>query len=392
MESAGRKAAAADTLTSPTPSQANGFSVSCRLAISVVVLLSAALLDIRAIHAAPAEPFEEQIAPYLAPQQLVPIAKGRAINLVCLGQGSPTVILTAGLSHWSVWWWQVQRPLALRTRVCTWDPAGYGFSTPSAQPQDVVHAAEDLEQTLKVAGIQGPYVMVGSSLGGHHTLRFTDLHRQRVVGMVLVDPSIPDQIELFKRFSPKVAAIEELLTAQAVKRLRDCAAGLQNGTLKRGTPQFEQCIAYRSFPPFFSRVTEAMERLNANPARLLTQASLQERFALVPDDSRQVINPRRHYGDLPLIVLTGGRDTITVPPGTPGASTPDELAEFNKQVAQFLQDAWVPAHHAYAALSTRGRHQLVADSGHNIQVEKPEAVVAAVIEVLDEIRGGFAQP
>jgi pimeloyl-ACP methyl ester carboxylesterase len=353
-----------------------------RRAVLAVLLLS--IGDVVVAQQAP-ETLEEQLAPYLAPQQLVPIAKGRTINLVCLGQGSPTVILSAGLSHWSVWWWQVQNPLARRTRVCAWDPAGYGFSTPSAQPQDVVHAVEDLEQTLKGAGIEGPYVMVGSSLGGYHTLRFTDLHRERVAGIVLVDPAIPDQYELFKRFAPKVAAIEDALTTQAMKRLRDCAAGLQGSTLKRGTPQFEQCTAYRSLPPFFSRVTEAMEQLNANPARLLTQASLQEHFALVPDDPRQVINPHRQYGDLPLIVLTGGRDTITTPPGTPGATTPDELAEFNKQVAQFLQEAWVPAHHAYAALSTRGRNQLVADSGHNIQVEKPEAVVGAIIEVLEEI-------
>ncbi len=354
----------------------------------VLAALSAALVTTRASHAAPAETPEEQLAPYVAPQQLVPIAKGRAINLVCLGQGSPTVILSAGLTHWSVWSWQVQQRLARRTRVCAWDPAGYGFSTPSAQPQDVFHAVEDLEQTLKVAGIQGPYVMVGHSLGGYHVLRFTDLHRQRVVGMVLVDPAIPDQFELFKRVAPKVAAIENVLIAQAMKRLHDCAAGLQNGTLQRGKPQFEQCTAYRSLPPFFSRVTESVERLNADPARLLTQASSQELMALFPDDSRQVINTRRHYGDLPLIVLTGGRDTITAPPGTPGATTPAELAEFNKQVARFLQDAWVPAHHAYAALSTRGRQQLVADSGHDIEVEKPEVVVSAVIEVLDEIRSG----
>jgi pimeloyl-ACP methyl ester carboxylesterase len=234
---------------------------------------------------------------------------------------------------------------------------------------------------LKVAGIQGPYVMVGASLGAYDTLRFTDLHRQRVVEMVLVDPAIPDQFELFKHFVPKAVATGDA----AVKRLQDCAAGFQNGTVKRGTRQFEQCTAYPSLPPLFSHLTEALERLNADPARPLTQASSQELFSLLPTDSREVINARRHYGALPLIVLTGGRDTITLPPGTRGAATPAELAEFNKQVAQFVKEAWVPAHDAYAALSIRGRNQLVPDAGHNIQVEKPEAVVSAVIEVLDEI-------
>jgi len=66
--------------------------------------------------------------------------------------------------------------------------------------------------------------------------------------------------------------------------------------------------------------------------------------------------------------------------------TPAELAQLRKQIAQYLQDAWVPAHDAYAALSTRGRNQLLPDSTHTIQIAKPEVVISAVIEVLDEIR------
>ena len=74
----------------------------------------------------------------------------------------------------------------------------------------------------------------------------------------------------------------------------------------------------------------------------------------------------------------------SLPPGTPGASTPAEVAQLREQVARFLQDGWVPAHKAYAALSTRGRQQVVADSSHNIPVHKPGVVISAVMEVLKE--------
>jgi hypothetical protein len=57
-----------------------------------------------------------------------------------------------------------------------------------------------------------------------------------------------------------------------------------------------------------------------------------------------------------------------------------------KEIRLFLQDGWGPAHDAYAALSRRGRNQLVPDSGHNIPINKPEVVISAVNEVLDEIR------
>ncbi|HEV8491931.1 MAG TPA: alpha/beta hydrolase, partial [Candidatus Angelobacter sp.] len=77
----------------------------------------------------PAEP-----GPYLAPQRLVRVGERRTINLICLGSGSPTVILTAGLGSWSIVWRRVQPTLAQSTRVCAWDPAGFGFSDPGSEP------------------------------------------------------------------------------------------------------------------------------------------------------------------------------------------------------------------------------------------------------------------
>jgi pimeloyl-ACP methyl ester carboxylesterase len=52
-------------------------------------------------------------------------------------------------------WGHVQPALAERTRVCAWDRAGYGFSSPSPEPQDIVHTTADLERALKSAGIRG---------------------------------------------------------------------------------------------------------------------------------------------------------------------------------------------------------------------------------------------
>jgi pimeloyl-ACP methyl ester carboxylesterase len=175
---------------------------------------------------------------------------------------------------------------------------------------------------------------------------------------------------------------------QAVKPLQKCAAELKSGALKSGTPQFERCTA-PAVPAFFPRLRAAMAQRNAaDPARLLTQAS----FELEHENStRQVINPKRRYGDMPLIVLTAGQDESTIasalpslPPGTPGASTPAELAQVREQIARFIQDGWIPAHKAYAASSTRGRQRIVPDSSHNIPAIKPDVVISAVIEVLKE--------
>ena len=208
--------------------------------------------------------------------------------------------------------------------------------------------------------------------------------------MVLVDPDIPDRAAVEERLAPQFATVSRALEDQDVKQRQDCAAELRDGTLKNGTPRFEQCTAANEVPADFPRLKAAIARLNADPARLLTQASLEKEHYT---DSREVINAQRRYGDMPLIVLTAGRDEESalgglsrLPPGTPGAGTPAELAQLREQVSRFLRDGWGAGHDAYAALSTRGRNQLVRDSTHGIQDHKPEVVISAVIEVLDKTR------
>lgn len=78
---------------------------------------------------------------------------------------------------------------------------------------------------------------------------------------------------------------------------------------------------------------------------------------------------------MPLIVLTAGRHAM--PPSMP--------ANVREQAALYFR-ALASDHEAYAALSTRGRDQLVPNSGHFIQLENPAVVLAAINHVLGEIR------
>ena len=81
------------------------------------------------------------------------------------------------------------------------------------------------------------------------------------------------------------------------------------------------------------------------------------------------------FGDRPLIVLTHSLWDMTPPFGETGWMS------------------WLAAHRRTAALSARGEQRTVPMSRHNIQVEQPQAVIDAVGEVLDRIRGdGGAAP
>ncbi|WP_293678096.1 alpha/beta hydrolase [uncultured Phenylobacterium sp.] len=304
---------------------------------------------------------------YAKPQRLVKLADGRRIHVNCQGKGSPTVILTAGLGGSSVSWAKVQPALAKRTRTCTWDRAGFGHSDPSPAAQTLAATTADLEGALAAARIKGPYLVAGHSAGAFETLLFADRHRADVVGMVLVDGSVPNQAERFTAMSPALARASASGLRFAVDGQRRCATSLEAGTLKPDTPTWKLCFGY---PPQFSPVyLGGMRTLDGDPARLRTRASLSEEFAA---SAAAVANPSRDYGDLPLVVLTQATGL-----GFPGATA----AEIDA-----MSGAWRQWHGDYAKLSRTAVNLIVQGAGHNIQDDKPQAVIGAIDAVLAAAR------
>ena len=116
---------------------------------------------------------------------------GRSLYLECTGNGSPTVILQAGLGEASASWARIAPAVASSTRTCAYDRAGHGRSD-EAGPQDGLALAADLHTLLERAGITGPYVLVGHSSGGNYVRVFADRYPAEVAGMVLLDAQPAD--------------------------------------------------------------------------------------------------------------------------------------------------------------------------------------------------------
>jgi pimeloyl-ACP methyl ester carboxylesterase len=314
---------------------------------------------------------DQSLLPYGESGNTVLLPGGRQIHIVCMGKGSPTVIMTAGLGDWGATWNRVQPAIAKTTRACAWDRAGFGFSAPSPERQTVDHTTSDLERALVKGGIRGPYIVVGHSLGGYESLLFADRHPREVVGMVLVDPAYPDQTAINSRIAPEFAAFQNRWSQGGAVVARRCGANLKSGKLRVGRPDPDSCL---DFPPEFpASLRRRSERLYINPGMWETSASLFENFE---QDSQMVVKRDRNYGNMPLIVLTAGMP-LTAPPGT-GASVAAELPAADAE--------WQRQHDRIAGLSTRGLNRRVAGSQHGIQQMKPQAVIDAISEVVREAR------
>jgi len=130
---------------------------------------------------------------------------GRSLALTCMGEGTPVVVLETGLGAESSEWDAVQRKIAQITRVCRYDRARRGLSDVAPSPRTGLDMTSDLHALLRVAGIAGPYVLVGHSFGGLLMQLFAHRFADEVCGVVLVDAMHQDQFDIFGPLFPPAA-------------------------------------------------------------------------------------------------------------------------------------------------------------------------------------------
>ncbi|KAJ5950105.1 hypothetical protein N7454_001689 [Penicillium verhagenii] len=105
------------------------------------------------------------------------------------GTYQPAVIIEAGLGSSQSEWVAVQRLIAAKARVYTYDRAGYGRSQASPLPPTAQNRVLELTHLLDAAAIEPPYILVGHSYGGVLIREFLRRHPEKVAGMVIVDSS-----------------------------------------------------------------------------------------------------------------------------------------------------------------------------------------------------------
>jgi pimeloyl-ACP methyl ester carboxylesterase len=150
---------------------------------------------------------------------------------------------------------------------------------------DAYDSAANLYQALQNAGIPGPYIVAGHSYGGLVVRAFTDLYRDEVMGMVLVDGSHPEQwARIPASRNGKVNAISTKITGWlariGVVRLLDLS-----GSLGQGLP---------------GRPAAEMRAIMNQPQSWATAGAS---LSIWPQRTTPRINQAPNLGDLPLVVL-----------------------------------------------------------------------------------------
>ncbi|HWF77136.1 MAG TPA: alpha/beta hydrolase [Caulobacteraceae bacterium] len=308
--------------------------------------------------------------PGLLSRHEVAVGLGRRMNIVCFGKGSPTVVFEQGGEGSMLSWQRVEKPISALTRVCFYDRAGFGYSDPPAEPVTALSVTDDLHTLLRAAHVGLPVVIVGHSIGGFYATVYADRFANDVAGLVLVDPGFAGQTS----YEPPDQRRREMANShQGEERLLACAARARRGELRLDEAQ--SCMRY---PPAHAPDEAAyLGYIVTHPFWYEAEVSASRNYFFGPEggpslDSQQEEAVRRAFGDMPLIVLT--------------ASSAAHNRTDTEATAAAFDAHWKAGHDALAARSKRGKSSVVPGSGHFIQLDQPLAVIAAIEEVVANVR------
>lgn len=248
------------------------------------------------------------------------------------GQGAPAVVLEMGLGTEARAYDAIACEVARETRVVSYDHAGMGLSEAApARVRTVADLARDLRTLLNAARIAPPYVLAGHSLGGLTVRYYQHCYPGEVAALALTDSTHEDQRERLLAALPPEAPGEHPAIAQS----------------RRG-------------------LTITWDDPLANPEGIDNIAN------------SELIRATGDLGDLPLVVLSRGRPS----------ALPDD---YPPQLAAARERVWQQMQRELASLSTASVHLIAERSGHLVNKDEPEAVVAAIRQAVALARERMAR-
>lgn len=294
------------------------------------------------------------------PGELIAVGN-RDVRIVWSEAGSgPLVVFDAGAGASADSWWAVLRRLPAEVRWLAYDRPGLLFTSYDAAADDRLPStiAHDLAALLDVLGETGRIVLVGHSRGGLHTRVFAALYPERVAGLVQVDPSHERMLDRSPG-NPDRAFIRQQRALFAVVN------GLL--TLSENVPRIrplwlKQLLKPEVVGPLGLSPEHERALRTAYLSDAATRANRLELGHLDPtlDETARLATGLR----LPITVLSGA----AVPPG-------DRAYKLRSLINKLHEDLW----------QAPGEHVFVDRAGHLIPMDRPDAVLDAVLGMLRKV-------
>ncbi|WP_238011167.1 alpha/beta hydrolase [Dactylosporangium sp. AC04546] len=273
------------------------------------------------------------------------------------GTGTPAVVFLPGAGLIGLEYLNVHERVAELTTSVLYDRGGTGWSDPVPLPRSAEAVARELRTALEP--VPGPYVLAGHSLGAFYARRFAQLFPADVAGLVLIDPGHEDILdflparlaELNEQLKPDLDNLPELTPEQL-------------GAAREALHQL-----YQAWP---GPIREPLVELRLTNWRTGVEESRNMESELYAE-----LRGGGPLPDVPLIVLTAM------------GHNPYWAKHLDADLLHEAHEGLRVMHAALAATVPSGEQRLVEGAAHQyLHVEQPDAVVAAVRDVVARFRVG----
>ncbi|PET71266.1 alpha/beta hydrolase [Bacillus sp. AFS001701] len=232
---------------------------------------------------------------------------GMKLNYEYFGEKNenPTLVFDSGYAWTLNNWNPIRDEVSKFAKMFIYDRAGIGESETDERPRHSKQIVENLRTLLQEANVKPPYVLIGHSFGGLNVRLYASTYPEEVAGVILLDSCHEDQN-------------------------------------KKMAPLFSKEV-YEDYMSGFPY-----------------ESSLE-----VFEESLEQIRAAKSFGNIPLIVVTGGLQ-------------PHHTLE--------SMNAWMSFQKELATLSTNSKHIIVEDAGHAIHINNPQAVINVIKDMLEIVK------
>ena len=300
----------------------------------------------------------EQIAEYFDNAEYKPIGriinvKGHNMHIFGKGNGSATVVFTSGWRTPSPYvdLYPLYNEISKYTRIVVYDRPGYGWSDVSNSPRDIDTITKEIHELLEKSGEKPPYILVGHSIGSFEVLRFTQLHKNEVKGVILIDGLDPNMYPTAEKPS-----IYDLMFTSIFNNLVNVANKTGIIRLLFIVPSFYSPKIF-SFRNRLSLAPEDLKKLD----EVMFLKTLNNRSQIDEDRNKEVnafrVASSGNINDVPLRIITS-----------------EELNNYqNSKESQLNLKKW----------STDSKQIIVKDSRHYIHWFHPEVINNEILDILN---------
>jgi pimeloyl-ACP methyl ester carboxylesterase len=279
---------------------------------------------------------------------------GRHLLLHRSGSGGPAVVFLPGAGLVGFDYLNITEQVSSFTTSVLYDRAGTGWSDSARLPRRAEEVVDELRRLLQASDIPGPYVLVGHSLGGAYARRYAQSYPDEVAGIVLLDPFCEGYLG-YKQERPLAGTLWQIFAA---------------ARLATHVKSFYRCAYERMLADWPESVRGPLISYHLRELR----TTMKEHKNL----NTEVVQELRSGGalpDVPVILLAA----MGIDPFQAVLMPRAQLLELNKSKPMIYKPI--------TASTERCDYRPVEGAGHTtLHTDRPDAVVAAIRDVLDGAR------